>query len=200
MKLIEVGCSSGALAREFKRLSPGCHYLGVEIDEDYTALARRHCDEAITLDIETADGAFWASQSSRDCWIFGDTLEHLRDPWEVLRKIREVIPGTGSIVACIPNAQHWSMQVRLSLGDFRYQKSGLLDRTHLRWFTRRTILDLFATAGFTVVAGYPRIFDEPERATYLPLIAQLAEAAGGDPKSAVEDCKPLQFVVRAIPR
>jgi trans-aconitate methyltransferase len=199
-KIIEVGCSSGALAREFKIQSPLCDYLGIEIDPTYAALAERHCNSCLTLDIESASDAFWTNCSDRDCWIFGDTLEHLRDPWTILRRIHVNLPKTGSIVACIPNFQHWSIQAKLSFGDFRYQQSGLLDKTHLRWFTRQTIFELFDETGFKVQDGMPRIFNENGRDAFLPIIAQMAMIAGADPEQAIEDALPLQYVVRAIPK
>lgn len=198
-KLIEVGCSSGALAREFKKISPDCHYIGIEIDPNYAKLAAHHCDESFSLDIENADDAFWKKYADRDCWIFGDTLEHLRDPWLVLRNIRRVIPTHGNIVVCVPNAQHWSIQVKLSLGDFRYEDSGLLDRTHLRWFTRQTLIEMFDQTGFKVETGFPRIFDEPNRELFIPLIENLARHAGADPRIAASDAIPFQYVLRAIP-
>ena len=89
--------------------------------------------------------------------------------------------------------------VKLAIGDFRYQDSGLLDRTHLRWFTRQTMLELFASQGFKVVEGTPRIFDEPKRAEFLPLIAEIAKACNANPEAAIKDSMPLQYVVRAIP-
>ena len=199
-KIIEVGCSSGALAREFKKLSTHCHYLGIEIDNNYANLARRYCDSCLVLDVEFATDQFWKNSSDTDCWIFGDTLEHLRDPWKILNNIRSNIKKSGVIVACIPNAQHWSMQVKLSVGDFRYEASGLLDRTHLRWFTRQTMIEMFDMSGFKIETGMPRIFDEPNREPFLPIIAELAKAAGFDPKIAVTDSLPLQYIVRAIPK
>lgn len=199
-KLIEIGCSSGALAREFKKISPDCHYIGIEIDPGYAELARRYCDESFNLDIENVDNTFWEKHSDRDCWIFGDTLEHLKDPWLVLKKIRGVIPSGGSIVVCIPNAQHWSLIVKLSIGDFRYQDSGLLDRTHLRWFTRQTMIEMFDQTGFTVETGVSRIFDEPSREVFIPLIGELAGRAGVDPKISVSDALPLQYVLRVLPK
>jgi 2-polyprenyl-3-methyl-5-hydroxy-6-metoxy-1,4-benzoquinol methylase len=195
--LIEIGCSSGALAREFKKLHAQSNYLGIDIDERNVELARRHCDETRALNIEQVGDTFYDAQRARDCWIFGDTLEHLQDPWKVLRSIRRVIPAEGSVVACIPNAQHWSLQVRMSVGDFRYEDSGLLDRTHLRWFTRQTILEMFANTGFQVVEGFPRIFDEPDRERFIPVIAMLAKTAGADPSMAMKDAMPFQYVVRA---
>ena len=196
--LIEIGCSSGALAREFKKINPNCNYLGVEIDPDYAELANRFCDETLVLDIESAGEDFFQNNKLRDCWIFGDTLEHLRNPSAVLSKIKAVIPENGSIVACIPNMQHWSIQARLSFGDLRYEDSGLLDKTHLRWFTRITIIETFLAAGFSIIDASARIFDEPQREQFMPAIKQLAIAAGADPEMAVTDSMPLQYVIRAI--
>lgn len=198
-RVIEIGCSSGALAREFKKTVPDCDWLGIDIDQNYAELARRFCDATIALDIESADTDFFNSQKDRDCWIFGDALEHLKDPWKILRTIRKIIPNNGCVVACIPNAQHWSVVAKLAIGDFRYEDSGLLDKTHLRWFTRQTIIELFEGADFRVVDGTPRIFDEPGRDGFLPMIAELAKACGVDQNIAVNDAIPLQYVIRAEP-
>lgn len=199
-RIIEIGCSSGALAREMKKRNASCHYLGLDIDSSYVELASRHCDEARLADIEAVGGEFFHQQSDRDCWVFGDSLEHLKSPWRVLKAVRNVIPAGGVVVACIPNAQHWSMFARLAIGDLRYEDSGLLDRTHLRWFTRKTIVELFRSTGFEIVEGRPRIFDEPNREAFLPKIAEMAALMGDDPKVAVNDALPLQYVVRAEPR
>lgn len=198
-RVIEVGCSSGALAREYKKLNAVARYTGIEIDADYAALAARHCDEVLHLDIENADDAFFDAAADCDCWVFGDTLEHLRDPWRVLQRIRGAIPPHGCIVACVPNVQHWSIQARLSSGAFRYEPAGLLDRTHLRWFTRQTLVELFRGCGFRVESGQPRIFEEPERDKFLPVIAAMAKAAGANPEVAVGDALALQYVIRAVP-
>ncbi len=119
MRLIEIGCSSGALAREFKKANPSCNYLGVDVVPEYGDLARRYCDDVLTLDLDFADDDFFVDNAIRDCWIFGDTLEHFRNPWVVLERIRNVIPEGGCVVACIPNAQHWSLRrayVRVTSG------------------------------------------------------------------------------------
>ncbi|WP_171940788.1 class I SAM-dependent methyltransferase [Herbaspirillum rubrisubalbicans] len=197
-KIIEVGCSSGALAKAFKQKNSNCQYIGIEIDSDYIELAKRYCDKCLNLDIENVDDDFYLNNSDCDCWVFGDTLEHLRDPWKVLKKIRDNIQLNGKVVACIPNAQHWSLQVKLSIGDFRYEDQGLLDKTHLRWFTRQTIIEMFEQVGFKIEAGQPRIFDEPNRDLFLPLIEKLADRAGVDSKVAIQDALPRQYVIRAI--
>lgn len=198
--LIEIGCSSGALAREFKKTNPACRYIGIDIDENYVKLAARYCDTTLAMNIDNADESFFNQNCMTDCWVFGDTLEHLQNPWGVLDKIRKVIPDYGSVVACIPNAQHWSLIAKLCVGDFRYEDQGLLDKTHLRWFTRQTIIELFNGTGFAVAEGISRIFDEPSRDKFLHLIGEMAKASGNDPEMAIADALPLQYVVRATPQ
>jgi SAM-dependent methyltransferase len=197
-RLVEIGCSSGSLAREFKKKGGRGHYTGIELVPEYAELARQYCDRVLTLDIEMVDADYLTNELSCDCWIFGDTLEHLRDPWALLARIRQASPITGCVVACIPNAQHWSLQASLSVGAFRYQASGLLDRTHLRWFTRITIGEMFGAAGFRIVESRSRIFNEPARERILPRIKELAAAVGADANQAVLDAIPLQYVIRAV--
>ena len=195
--VMEVGCSSGALAREYKKMNPQCLYLGIELDADYAQLARRHCDRVLVGDIETLDSNFWLEHASVDCWIFSDVLEHLKDPWACLKKIHSILPDNGRVVACIPNVQHWSIPVNISVGNFHYQDIGLLDRTHLRWFTRKTMHTLFQSSGYVVEEIVPRIFDEPQKEVFLPIIQRMARRAGGDPQEALRDALPLQYLIKA---
>lgn len=197
-RVLEVGCSTGALARAFKAINPNCDYRGIELDSRAAEGARRYCNDVSVLDIDTLAERDFAVFRDRDCWVFGDVLEHLRDPWQVLARIRKIIPSGGCIVLSVPNAQHWSVQAKLALGDFRYEDGGLFDRTHLRWFTRVTLLEMVTKAGFRIDAGRPRIFDEPQRERVLPAIRAMAASLGADPEQAVQDALPLQYVVRAI--
>jgi SAM-dependent methyltransferase len=198
-RVVEVGCSTGALARAYLAQNPGCDYAGIEIDPDYAEAAAKICASAVAADVEQMEDAQFAPLFARDCVVFGDTLEHLRDPWKVLNRIRPLLREGGRVVACIPNAQHWSVQARLACGVFRYEDSGLLDRTHLRWFTRVTMFELFQSCGYRVVDARARLFPEPDRERFLPAIRALAQAAGGDPDQAAADCAPLQYVFAATP-
>ncbi len=198
-KLIEVGCSSGALAREYKAINPECRYVGIEIDQGYAQLAARYCDEVMVMNIESAAEDFYARNRDADCWVFGDSLEHLVDPWRILEEIRRVVPAHGCVVACIPNAQYWRVQARLACGDFRYEDSGILDRTHLRWFTRATMVEMFKAAGFGNIKGRPRAFSEPGSEPFLEAIRKMAEVCGADPRLAVSDAIPIQYVIKAAP-
>lgn len=197
-RIIEIGCSSGALAREFKKTHPDVHWVGVEIDPDYAELAKRYCDTTLVVNLDGVEKVFYDTHSDCDCWIFADVLEHFKDPWSVIKNIRNVIPANGCVVACIPNAQNWNLIARLVIGDFRYEDIGLLDRTHLRWFTRQTIFELFEGQGFRVSEGVTRTFQHPNK-EILRLIGKIAETCGQDPKVAMTDATPLQYAVRAVP-
>jgi len=87
----------------------------------------------------------------------------------------------------------------MALGDFRYEDNGLLDKTHLRWFSRQTMIELFTACGYKVMEGMPRIFEEPNRENFLPLIREIAIACKSDPDLVIKDAIPLQYVIRAMP-
>jgi SAM-dependent methyltransferase len=199
-RVIEVGCSRGALASAYKRQHPHCHYLGIEVDANSAAVARAHCDAVMEGDIEQllSSGALNHLQPAQ-CWVFGDTLEHLRDPWQTLRAIRAVLSPEGHVCACIPNMQHWSIQVRLNTGNLDYAESGLLDRTHLRWFTRTTMERLFENSGYSIERILPRIFEHPHNEAALNLVGQFAAALGHNADQARQDALPLQYVIKAAP-
>ncbi len=197
-RLGEGGCSRGALARAYRNRHPQAHWLGIEIDSSYAQQAQRHCQEVLVGDVEQLlEDPQQAERLRADCWIFGDSLEHLRDPWRVLRRVHGLLSPGGTVCACIPNAQHWSLQARLCLGQFVYEESGLLDRTHLRWFTPSTMVTLFEDAGFRILSSQPRIFPHPAEQPVLEQIRAFASRLGGDPDQAVRDALPLQLVIRA---
>lgn len=197
-RVVEVGCSSGALARAFKARHPDCHYLGIEVEASFAAMAEQHCDIVLVGDIEDllTQGTL-APFPAAQCWVFGDTLEHLRDPWQVLRSLKSWLTEDGHVCACIPNMQHWSIQLRLNSGQLEYSESGLLDRTHLRWFTRRTMIQLFESCGFVIESMIPRIFRNPQNESACQLLGELARKIGHDAQTAMNDALPLQYVIRA---
>lgn len=198
-RIVEIGCSGGALAKAYTNLNPECVYTGVEIDPDFAEVAKSSCNEVICGNIEELPEGIFLQLFPSDCWIFGDTLEHLYDPWSLLQRVKPQLSPDAQIIACIPNAQHWSIQVKLNCGLFRYEDQGLLDRTHIRWFTRITMIEMFESTGYKIIEGFPRIFDEPGREKFLPSISAMALAAGMDPQQAVNDSLPLQWIIKAVP-
>ncbi|HEX4768849.1 MAG TPA: class I SAM-dependent methyltransferase [Lichenihabitans sp.] len=198
-RVIDVGCMLGSLARSIRRRSPDTAVTGIDIDPDYATAAAQHCTEAFSCDIERIDEARWDTLFPSDCWIFGDCLEHLRDPWRLLRNIRERIDPGGCLLVCLPNAQHWSVQWRLASGQFRYESSGLMDRTHLRWFTRKTLLEMLGEAGWQVETGFSRNLPTvAQQEVILGALRALALAGGFDADEAVRDAVPFQYVFKCI--
>jgi SAM-dependent methyltransferase len=199
-RVVEVGCMHGALAKAFREAkNPAVHYTGIDIDAAYADVAAAACDRALAGDIEAFPDTHFDSLFPSDCWVFGDCLEHLRDPWRVLSRIRARIDGGGALVTCIPNAQHWSVQMRLATGLFRYEDSGLLDRTHVRWFTRVTMLEMFAATGWRVETGLARRLPQPAPAAVMAGIRAVAVAGGAEPEQAVQDAEVFQYLFRAVP-
>ena len=197
-RVVEVGCSSGATGAAFLSTHARCEYIGIEVVPEYVQLARTRMTEVRVADIERMESGDFRALFPVDCWIFGDVLEHLYDPWKTLRDLQPSLADGAYVVACIPNAQHWSVQARLAVGDFAYETAGLLDRTHIRFFTWRTIVELFHSTGYRLEAMATRVSsDEPQRARVMPAIRALAAAMGEEPDAAEREATPLQYLVRA---
>lgn len=196
-KVVEVGSSSGALALAYRQINPSCNYVGIEIDEGYAEASKLHCTEVIHGNVEKLSDDVFRKLGDAQCWVFADALEHLYDPWQLLRRIKNNAHGGVEVIACIPNAQNWSIQSCLNSGRFIYQDAGLLDRTHIRWFTRLTIFDLFQANGFQIVEMISRILSQPSD-DMAAGIRQIARASGADPDMALQDAIPFQYVVRAV--
>jgi len=195
-----VGCSTGALAAAYRRLHPNCNYTGIEIDANYAEIARNNCNKVFVGDIEE----LLKHQSHlinlrADGYVFGDCLEHLYDPWCVLKILKGLIPKTGWICACIPNMQYYGVQAKLNRGEIFYEDNGPLDRTHIRWFTKKTITHLFESSGFTI--EYIRPIHVPNKQDELgvKLAANMAKFQGRDPQQAAIDALAFQYVLRARP-
>ncbi|GJI93148.1 O-linked N-acetylglucosamine transferase family protein [Duganella hordei] len=197
-KLVDVGCHDGAFAKAYRQRNPICNYTGIERDPAPANAARPHCDFVFDQDIESASPEFWSHVSGADCWILGEVLEHMNDPWALLTKIRSNMAPGGRVVAAIQNFQHWSIQARLNAGDLRYGQGAAMNKGHKRIFTRGAMLDLFLQSGFKIAGGSSRIPEEPARDKYLPAIRLMAQASGVDPEIAVEDALAPQYILVAV--
>lgn len=147
--ILEIGCGTGAFGALAKR-QLGCRYVGVELFESAAAEARPRLDEVHVLDVQTSELPF--SPAAFDCLVCNDVLEHLVDPWAVLKTLKTFVRPGGFIVSSIPNVRFSEVVKDLVFRKrWEYRDQGVLDRTHLRFFTEHSIRALMESAGAEVV-------------------------------------------------
>lgn len=145
--VLDVGCGAGRLGEALKARQ-GAEVVGIELDGHAAGLARGRLDRVLVGDVELTEPDL--APRSFDAVVCGDVLEHLRDPDRLLRHVRGWLRPDGRVVASVPNVRHHSVVLSLLEGNWTYESAGLLDRTHLRFFTRREVEKLFFRAGFAV--------------------------------------------------
>lgn len=196
--VVDIGCGAGALGRAFRQRNPQARLVGIDRDPRLAAFARQAMDEVLELDLEREDLPF--APESVDCLVYGDVLEHLTDPWDILRRHARVLAPDGVVLICIPNLEHWAFTERLLRGDWRYEEMGLFDRTHLRWFTAATMHKAIVGAGLQPLETHPRIFGIEAFREHAARMEPALKAMGVDPAEYARRAAPLQFVWRAARR
>lgn len=202
--IVEVGCGAGAMAQAYRRINPDVRYLGIEINPDAARAASGpgRLDRVVQDDARSvAPGALGLEDGSPgvDCLIFGDVLEHFIDPWDLLARLAGWVREGGQVLACIPNIQHHSVIVALMRGNWDYQDEGLLDRTHLRFFTKGGIERLFAHAGLTIFDIQARWWDDSNFDRFWQIVLPVLGPLGIDATQFAEQTQAFQYVVRAVP-
>jgi 2-polyprenyl-3-methyl-5-hydroxy-6-metoxy-1,4-benzoquinol methylase len=151
--ILELGCGSGGTARTVRAANKAGRYVGIELLEDAAAAARDVIDEVLVGDVESLDLAPLAGQF--DALIASEVLEHLVDPWVTVRRLVECLKPGGMVYASSPNVAHWHILRGLIRGRFDYRDAGVMDRTHLRWFTPGAYRAMFEAAGVEVISVGP---------------------------------------------
>lgn len=145
IKILEVGCACGATLLKIKNLLPKAKLYGVELDQNTSRIS--NCIAKVkNSNIETEELGY--DYEYFDLIILPDVLEHLVDPWTTLTNMKRYLKKNGQIIASIPNVMHISVVESLLSGSWTYQSAGILDKTHLRFFTLSGIQDLFKKVGF----------------------------------------------------
>lgn len=144
---IDAGCASGYLASDLTSL--GWVVVGIEPDEIAASQASASCDRVIQKPLEAID---FGSLRPVNVVIFGDVLEHLPDPATILKSSTACLSERGYVVVSVPNIANITIRGQLLLGRFNYTDKGILDRTHLRFFTRKSFRQFVTECGFRVDA------------------------------------------------
>ena len=152
-RLLDIGCGAGSFGALLKKERGVSEVFGIELIPDAWKKARNVLDGAILGNIEKLSLPF--EQGYFDCIVCADVLEHLIDPVAVLRKLSHVLADDGVIVISIPNARYHQIISMLASGAWTYYEAGIMDSTHLRFFTEETVVCMVKDAGLEVAELYP---------------------------------------------
>jgi 2-polyprenyl-3-methyl-5-hydroxy-6-metoxy-1,4-benzoquinol methylase len=195
-QVLELGCAAGHMSR-FLVTERGCTVTAVERDEEAAAEARKVVSRLILGDLDTLELSEALPGARFDAILCADVLEHLKDPVRVLRGLRPLVAPGGFLVASVPNIAHVSVLAELLEGRFRYRPLGLLDETHLRFFTRDSLLASFEQGGFDVT-HLERLPLEPEATEFRTDLgrfpAELARLL-----RAHDESTTYSFILKAVP-
>jgi 2-polyprenyl-3-methyl-5-hydroxy-6-metoxy-1,4-benzoquinol methylase len=147
-RLLDVGCAEGAFGNALLQRHNGVELHGIEMDRDAAAQAAKTYTHVSvgSFPEDLAEGT-----RDLDCVVFNDVLEHMEDPWTALRALHPHLAPGATVVASIPSVRYFPVLYKLAVrGEWTYMPAGVLDRTHLRFFTRQSIRELFETTGYSV--------------------------------------------------
>jgi SAM-dependent methyltransferase len=174
-----------------------CKITGIEIDANMASVAKKRCDDVIEGDIQSMDiKKELGEEAIFDVVLMGDVLEHLTDPGYVLQKIRPFLKEKGLLLVSVPNIAHSAIIFELLQGKFPYREEGLLDYTHLRFFTKESLINMLESKGFWVTS-IERTIVPAENTEFRCDISLF-------PKETVQFIKNLpdsdtyQFIIRAV--
>ena len=153
-KILELGCADGYISRHLNER--GCRVTGVEVDAEAAERARPWCEKVVVEDLNRAN---WVQQvgDGFDTILCGDVLEHLARPEITLWHIHKLLAPGGRVIICVPNIAHIRIRLRLLLGKFEYASAGIMDVTHLRFYTYKTAQELIERCGYRIVSYHPLV-------------------------------------------
>ncbi|MEP7368006.1 MAG: class I SAM-dependent methyltransferase [Dermatophilaceae bacterium] len=192
--VLDVGCATGYLAEAL--VQRGCVVSGIEYDRDAAEQAEQFLDQLVIGDLNELDLGQAFQGRTFDVIVLGDILEHLVEPEDVLARLVGLLAPGGSVVISIPNVAHGSIRLALLQGSWDYRDLGLMDRTHIRFFTRGTLLAMLRAAGLAAV--------DIRTTTLDPLGGEVPVVIDELPAGVIEwvreqpDAFSYQFLVRAV--
>jgi methionine biosynthesis protein MetW len=197
-RVLDVGCGSGELAALLS--ARGGQVWGSDVNPDALALAKKHCVDTRLADLEDVDVDQLFPGVHFDAVVFADVLEHVREPWRLLESARNVLAPGGKVVASIPNFSHAAVRLAVLGGAMPYRTLGILDDTHLRFFTLAGVASLFAESGFRIEAVERTVVPFGAESDLVPDVRILRAPAEIEQRvRAHPESETLQFILRALP-
>ena len=149
--LLDVGCGTGMFGRDLLAARPGIEVWGIDPEPSVNETATTNLSHFV-------NGFFPADLPNRrfDCLTFNDALEHFVDPWDILRRSHDLLTEGATVIASIPNVRNYGVVRKLVMnGEWEYRDTGILDRTHLRFFTRKSAEAMFRSCGYRLSSVTP---------------------------------------------
>lgn len=191
--MLDIGCGGGALSEGIKQRQP-CEVYGIEPVPQAAEIARSKLDHVLVGCVE--EHLPQLPRHYFDCIVMADVLEHMVDPYRVLQDLKGVLKPSGQVIVSLPNIRHWSTVKMLLEGRWDYEDAGIMDRTHLRFFTRSSALQMFRNNGYepkhlqgVVLPGAP----------FPPGLDQDLARHGIDARSLAQESQVYQFLIVAEP-
>jgi SAM-dependent methyltransferase len=156
--VVEIGCASGNMLAHYRQAG-ATRITGVEYVPEIADLARARCPEARIFSGDVDNIALDDLGESYDLLIASYVLEHVRDPWHTLGRLARTLRPGGQFVGALPNVRNFRVVLPLLLkGKWEYVEEGIMDRTHLRFFSRSTIVELLTATGFKDIRVVPKLY------------------------------------------
>lgn len=205
-RVLDLGCFCGGSGKWLKQRFPGCEVVGIEMLEKAAAMAAQTYEHVIVGTFEKVDfEKEGLKPGSFDAIIAADVLEHIYNPWHVLQRLKPLLAPGGAIYVSLPNVRNLNVLSALASGEWRYEGAGILDVTHIRFFTLAQASEMLTQTGWII--GDARINPDPR-------LVHLIEGKNFEEIKAIsfgklklEDLKSIdvleliavQFFIRAVP-
>lgn len=191
LAILETGCAMGANFTYIKAINRSAELCGIELCDNSAFFAKEHADVR-SADLEKIEVPEWNNKF--DYIIMGDIIEHLVDPWSALKKLKVMLKSDGCIIASIPNVMNAVTMYHILSGKFTYEESGVLDKTHMRFFTKYEIGKMFNTCGYDIeFLGYNQIWDRNDEVNEFEKEIMSMKSLNVDP----DEFNALQYIVKA---
>ena len=151
--ILDIGCAQGYLEKTLSE-DKKCQIYGIELEEAAARIAEKYCQKMLIGDVEVLFASKTPPYQDQkfDIILLADILEHLQDPHALLKKLPPLLNHGGKIIISMPNIAHWGVRLRLLFGKFDYTKTGIMDDTHTKFFTRKTAVEMIIASGLKPVS------------------------------------------------